>query len=232
MHADEAIQADRLIFTCGNGGSAAIANHLTCDCSKGIATNTTLRPRVVSLSATVEIMTAIANDMAYSEVFVYQLKNLARPGDVLITISSSGDSENIVRALGIGAEGQCHFGITEAEVCVVRIGNLVFKGIRIGHGVFAVGDNSDIFNAVTIKISGNHRRRKFCRDGKGVAKLLLYDRSKLGQIGGSRRGPRRGWRRTCLWRLRSCHAYGQQQELDQELHDQSLPLLPRNAARN
>ncbi len=94
-----AIQSDRLIFTCGNGGSAAIANHLTCDCSKGIATNTTLRPRVVSLSATVELVTAIANDMAYSEVFAYQLKNAARPGDVLITISSSGDSENIVRAL-------------------------------------------------------------------------------------------------------------------------------------
>jgi D-sedoheptulose 7-phosphate isomerase len=94
-----AMQSDRLIFTCGNGGSAAIANHLTCDCSKGIATNTTLRPRVVSLSATVELITAIANDMAYTEVFAYQLKNAAREGDVLITISSSGDSENIVRAI-------------------------------------------------------------------------------------------------------------------------------------
>jgi len=99
-----AIQADRLIFTCGNGGSAAIANHLTCDCSKGIATNTTLRPRVVSLSATVELITAIANDMSYPEVFAYQLKNLARSGDVLITISSSGDSENIVRALDWAGE--------------------------------------------------------------------------------------------------------------------------------
>jgi len=99
-----AIQADRLIFTCGNGGSAAIANHLTCDCSKGIATNTTLRPRVVSLSATVELITAIANDMSYPEVFAYQLKNLARSGDALITISSSGDSENIVRALDWAGE--------------------------------------------------------------------------------------------------------------------------------
>jgi D-sedoheptulose 7-phosphate isomerase len=99
-----AIQADRLIFTCGNGGSAAIANHLTCDCSKGIASNTTMRPRVVSLSATVELITAIANDMAYSEVFAYQLKNAARPGDVLITISSSGDSENIIRALDWAGE--------------------------------------------------------------------------------------------------------------------------------
>jgi D-sedoheptulose 7-phosphate isomerase len=99
-----AIQADRLIFTCGNGGSAAIANHLTCDCSKGIASNTTLRPRVMSLSATVELITAIANDMSYPEVFAYQLKNAARPGDVLITISSSGDSENIIRALDWAGE--------------------------------------------------------------------------------------------------------------------------------
>ena len=99
-----AVQADRLIFTCGNGGSAAIANHLTCDCSKGVATNTTLRPRVVSLSSTVELITAIANDMSYPEVFAYQLKNAARPGDVLITISSSGDSENIVRALDWAGE--------------------------------------------------------------------------------------------------------------------------------
>lgn len=99
-----AMLGDKLIYSCGNGGSAAIANHLTCDCSKGIATNTTLRPRVVSLSATVELVTAIANDVAYSEVFVNQLKNIARPGDVLITISSSGDSENIVRAIAWAAD--------------------------------------------------------------------------------------------------------------------------------
>ena len=94
-----AIADNNLIFSCGNGGSAAIANHLTCDCSKGIATDTGLRPRVVSLSATVELVTAIANDVEYAEIFAYQLRNAARPGDVLITISSSGDSENIVRAL-------------------------------------------------------------------------------------------------------------------------------------
>jgi phosphoheptose isomerase len=98
-----AIQDDRLIFACGNGGSAAIANHLVNDCSKGIATDTTLRARVVSLSATIELITAIANDIDYAEIFAHQLRNAARPGDVHITISSSGDSENIVRA-GLGAD--------------------------------------------------------------------------------------------------------------------------------
>lgn len=94
-----AISKDQLIFSCGNGGSAAIANHLTCDCSKGIATGTGLRPRVFSLSSTVELLTAIANDVEFAEVFAEQLRTAARPGDVLMTISSSGDSENIVRAI-------------------------------------------------------------------------------------------------------------------------------------
>ena len=86
------------VFACGNGGSAAIANHLACDHCKGVATDTKLRPRVHSLSANVEILTAIANDISYADVFAYQIRNLARPGDVLVTVSASGDSENIVRA--------------------------------------------------------------------------------------------------------------------------------------
>ena len=86
------------VYACGNGGSAAISNHLVCDHCKLVRTDTDLTPRVVSLSATIEMITAIANDISYDEVFVYQLRALARPGDALITISASGDSENIVQA--------------------------------------------------------------------------------------------------------------------------------------
>jgi D-sedoheptulose 7-phosphate isomerase len=86
-----------MVYSCGNGGSAAIANHLVCDHCKLVQTDTKLTPRVYSLSTTVEMITAIGNDLSYDEVFVYQLRSLARPGDVLITISSSGDSDNIVR---------------------------------------------------------------------------------------------------------------------------------------
>ncbi|MEK9672138.1 MAG: SIS domain-containing protein [Rhodospirillaceae bacterium] len=86
------------VYACGNGGSAAISNHLICDHLKGAQTDTDLRPRVISLSATVETITAISNDISYHDVFAYQLRTLARAGDVLVTISSSGDSENIVRA--------------------------------------------------------------------------------------------------------------------------------------
>ena len=87
------------VFSCGNGGSAAIANHLQCDHVKGVRTATDLAPRVVSLSASIELMTAIANDIGYEDVFVYQLQSQSRPGDVLMAISSSGGSPNIVRAL-------------------------------------------------------------------------------------------------------------------------------------
>ena len=87
------------LFVCGNGGSAAIANHLLCDFAKGIQTDTDLLPRVISLSANLEMITAIANDIAFEDCFVYQLRTAARPGDILLTISSSGDSENVVRAV-------------------------------------------------------------------------------------------------------------------------------------
>ncbi|MDE1146847.1 MAG: SIS domain-containing protein [Azospirillaceae bacterium] len=93
------IAGDGILYACGNGGSAAIVNHLACDCLKGVRTDTGLRPRVHSLSANVEILTAIANDIAYQDVFAYQLESLGRPGDALVAISSSGVSPNIVRAL-------------------------------------------------------------------------------------------------------------------------------------
>lgn len=95
----QTIEHDGHIFACGNGGSAAIANHLQCDHAKGISTDTDLRPRVQSLSANIEIITAIANDIEYAEVFAHQLSRAARRGDTLIVISASGNSANICRAL-------------------------------------------------------------------------------------------------------------------------------------
>jgi D-sedoheptulose 7-phosphate isomerase/D-glycero-D-manno-heptose 1,7-bisphosphate phosphatase len=92
------------VYSCGNGGSAAIANHLQCDHVKGVRTGTDLTPRVVSLSSNVELLTAISNDIGYEDVFSYQLQSQAKPGDVLIAISSSGRSPNIVRALSWARE--------------------------------------------------------------------------------------------------------------------------------
>ncbi len=95
----EAYASGARMFSCGNGGSASIANHMQCDHVKGIRTATDLSPRVQSLSSNVELLTAIANDTGYDNVFVYQLQSQSQPGDVLIAVSSSGRSPNIVQAL-------------------------------------------------------------------------------------------------------------------------------------
>lgn len=94
-----AYERRRTVFSCGNGGSASIANHLVCDHVKGVRTKTDLAPRVTSLSNNMELLTAIANDLSYDDVFAYQLQSHSRPGDVLVAISSSGRSANIVKAL-------------------------------------------------------------------------------------------------------------------------------------
>jgi phosphoheptose isomerase len=95
----EAYQGGSRMFSCGNGGSAAIANHMQCDHVKGIRSETDLVPQALSLSTNVELLSAVANDIGYEHVFVYQLQSQARPGDVLVAVSSSGRSPNIVRAL-------------------------------------------------------------------------------------------------------------------------------------
>ena len=100
--ADLLVQAyirDAVVFACGNGGSASIANHLQCDHVKGVRNGTDLTPRVHSLSTNVELLSAIANDLGYDAVFSYQLQSQARSGDVLVVVSSSGRSANIVQAM-------------------------------------------------------------------------------------------------------------------------------------
>lgn len=95
----EASRSRAHIFSCGNGGSAAIANHLACDCMKGVQAGTALQPRVHSLSSNIELISAIVNDISVEEMFAYQLRTLGQAGDVLVAISSSGNSPNILKAI-------------------------------------------------------------------------------------------------------------------------------------
>ena len=96
---DDAATRRASIFVCGNGGSAAVANHFAADHSKGSSEGNHRRPRVHSLCANMALFSALANDFGYSRVFESQLANLASPGDVLVVISSSGASPNILAAL-------------------------------------------------------------------------------------------------------------------------------------
>jgi D-sedoheptulose 7-phosphate isomerase len=94
----------RVVFVAGNGGSAATASHLACDLAKGTRPGGVAAFRVMPLTDNVPLITAWANDTAYSRVFAEQLAALARPGDILVAISASGTSPNIVAAAETAAE--------------------------------------------------------------------------------------------------------------------------------
>ncbi len=89
----------RPILVCGNGGSAAISEHLSCDHTKGIGMDTHLSPFLISLPSNVSITTAIANDIGYDHVFSKQIEWYPRNMSAVFVISSSGNSPNIINAL-------------------------------------------------------------------------------------------------------------------------------------
>ena len=90
---------NRQVFLCGNGGSAANAIHLANDFLYGIDKQSGRGLRVTALPANAAVLTCLANDLAYEDVFAQQLSVLAAPGDVLIACSGSGNSPNILKAL-------------------------------------------------------------------------------------------------------------------------------------
>ncbi len=95
------IKNNQKIFVAGNGGSAALAMHYACDLSKGANKdwkNNLNRFKAISLTGNTSYITAIANDTDYDEIFKQQLVNLASKNDILILISSSGNSPNIIKA--------------------------------------------------------------------------------------------------------------------------------------
>jgi D-sedoheptulose 7-phosphate isomerase len=95
----EARDANRHIFVCGNGGSASTASHFVCDMVKGASYNRDARFRIMALTDSLPTITAYSNDVGYNCVFAEQLKNFAQPKDVLIAISGSGNSPNVLCAM-------------------------------------------------------------------------------------------------------------------------------------
>jgi len=92
----------RRIFVCGNGGSASTASHFVCDMVKGASYGKEARFRIMALTDSLPTITAYSNDVGYECVFVEQLKNFAEPGDVVMAISGSGNSPNVLRAVEYG----------------------------------------------------------------------------------------------------------------------------------
>jgi D-sedoheptulose 7-phosphate isomerase len=107
----KARQQGRNIYTFGNGGSGSTASHMACDLNKGCSygIDDQKRFRVICLNDNVATMLAYANDVCYDDVFLEQLKNFLQPGDVVIGISGSGNSKNVLRAIEYA---NAHGGVT------------------------------------------------------------------------------------------------------------------------
>lgn len=99
---------ERQLFVFGNGGSAASATHFVTDLGKGASDKTKKRFRCFSLNDNTGWLTALGNDYSYEDVFVRQLMNLAKPGDVMYTMSVSGNSPNLVKAVEWCKKNQVH----------------------------------------------------------------------------------------------------------------------------
>ena len=102
------LKEDRQVFVFGNGGSAANASHFATDLGKGASDKIGKRFRVLSLTDNVSWMTALANDYSYEEVFVGQLQNYGKPGDLALSMSVSGNSPKCVKALEWAAKNGLH----------------------------------------------------------------------------------------------------------------------------
>jgi D-sedoheptulose 7-phosphate isomerase len=109
----DAYERGKMIFTMGNGGSGATASHLVCDLNKGACHKVEKKFRFLSLSDCLPMILALGNDVGFDSIFVEQLKSYAQPGDVVMGISGSGNSPNVLRAV----EYAKTIGCTTIGVC-------------------------------------------------------------------------------------------------------------------
>jgi len=151
---ESAWREGRQVFLCGNGGSAANAIHIANDLLYGVGSGEREGLKVEALTANVGVLTCLANDVGYEEIFAQQLAVKGNSGDLLIALSGSGNSENIVRALEIGDKigmvtfavvgysgGRClkigqnviHFKINDMQIsedCQLILGHMCMRWLK------------------------------------------------------------------------------------------------------
>lgn len=151
------------IFVAGNGGSAAVANHLLCDFNKGIKISSGGRmiPKIISLSNSIEILTAISNDISYDKIFTFQLENYYKKGDCLICFSSSGQSKNIIDVINFASKKKIQtilfqgFGKLNKKIRPDYYINLNYKNYGVTEDIF-----QSLMHIISQNIRSNYIKKK------------------------------------------------------------------------
>ena len=146
------------IFICGNGGRAATASHLECDFNKGISYDQNVKYDIECLSDNVPMLMAIANDIGYEDIFIIPLKNKLKRGDIVVGISGSGNSKNVVKAFeyanSIGADTIAFTGYDGGKLRQIA-----------KHNIFVPIDNMQIVEDIHLIL--NHMMMFILSDMKG-----------------------------------------------------------------
>ena len=161
-----AIKKNKNIFVCGNGGSASVANHFLCDFNKGvkISSNNRLKPKIISLSCNIEMISAIANDISFDKIFSFQLDNYYTRGDIVILLSCSGSSPNIIDAINF---------CKKKELFTISFTGFAKKNIKkktninLNLGIKNYGISEDFFQMIMHMLSQSIRL-KFIKKNKIV----------------------------------------------------------------
>lgn len=159
---EEAGRNGRTIYTIGNGGSAVVASHFVNDMGVNTMVNGEPGFRVCCLADNVASVTAVANDASFEEIFRYQVRCAVAPGDVLIAMSVSGNSENVVRAV----EAANEVGVSTVGFCGFDGGRLADTARHVVHVESTkdeYGPVEDAFSIICHAVSGflSMRRGRF-----------------------------------------------------------------------
>jgi len=124
------------VYTCGNGGSSSLADHFTCDFIKQSNNKTNLKIKSISLASNFALISAIANDISYDQIFSFQIEKLCKKNDILFLFSVSGNSPNLVEAIKkakeIGVKTISFTGFNGGKLCKISDLNLNFPIANYG----------------------------------------------------------------------------------------------------
>lgn len=171
------------VYIFGNGGSAATASHFACDLAKGTRTDGAVAFRVVALTDNVPLMTAWGNDTSYDRIFAEQLSPLVRPGDVVVAISASGNSPNVLTAVELarlaGATTIAMTGQTGGRV--QRLADLT---IRVPAGPIEQVEDAHLAIGHSLCVALRERmRRQHTARTRAKRSRLITDQALLTEVG-------------------------------------------------